>query len=346
MPRWIPIRSRPWHIQCHRLSPKMPKTDLGLRVRVSLQHHPKRQRSSRLIVARRSRRVFWWYCIDPSRLSGSPISPLTRTPSWFPAEQVKQLDSGASPNAKVEASAPVRNSQVAPVLVSTRLSSEKLPIVQSDSTPAPTTSDPEKGGQDATTAGVPVPAELGPRVPDLQERVRKRRLLIIHTRLARVFTWILLLGFVILPSTFSRNPGENNRFGLNHIFNTSLYVPFLFFSLVYSNIDFHPIRFAIGYTCCLINVFAICWLWRLRWDDPEWLLTNLFSAGLINAFSGLITTFVNFCGVQGGAAGSSTKATLVLASLCTFIYGVLTVVYYRKREQTMRRRGSGASAMV
>jgi hypothetical protein len=108
----------------------------------------------------------------------------------------------------------------------------------------------------------------------------------------------------------------------------------------------HHNRFAIGYTCCLINAFAICWLWYIRKDDYEWLFTNIFTAGLINAFSGLITTFVNLYGVQNGTIGSSTKSTLVLASFCTFVYAVLTAVYARKRLQARYRRGSRASSAM
>jgi len=137
---------------------------------------------------------------------------------------------------KVEPSAPVTNSQAPPPP-----SSEKPPLPPSDSTPATATPDPEKHeGQDpTTTAGTP--AEPGSRVPDAQERYRKRRLLIIHTRLARFFTWILLLGFVILPSTFTRAQADNQNpsssgsgtvgsdlthSAINHIANLSLYVPF------------------------------------------------------------------------------------------------------------------------
>lgn len=108
-------------------------------------------------------------------------------------------------------------------------------------------------------------------------------------------------------------------------------------------------RFAIGYTCCFINGVAICWLWRLRRDDPKWLFANLFFAGLVNAFSGLISTFVNCFSAQGGAWGSSTESTVILASVVTFIYAVLTVVYYRKSLQARRRRSGKpgvSSAMV
>jgi len=255
---------------------------------------------------------------DPSRTKDLVASDASD------GEQEKQPVKGAT--AKVEDAAP---------------SSEKPPLLPSDSTAAPTTPDPEKG-QDptipTTTAGVP--AEPGSRVPDAQERWRKRRLLIIHTRLARLFTWILLLGFVILPSTFTKeadnqqNPSTSSDTGgsnlthsaLNHIANLGL--------------------FAIGYVCCLINGFAICCLWYLRKDETEWLFTNLFSAGLINAFSGLITTLVNVYAVQNGTIGSSTKSTLILVSFCTFVYAVLTAVYARKRLRARQRRGSRASSAM
>jgi hypothetical protein len=61
-----------------------------------------------------------------------------------------------------------------------------------------------------------VPAGATPRVPTAQERRRRARLLIVHTRLAKFFAWILLLGFVILPGTFSKEEG------VKHV---PLYVP-------------------------------------------------------------------------------------------------------------------------
>lgn len=173
----------------------------------------------------------------------------TDTAQTLLTEQEKQPVNNNGPSAKVEAPAaptPVTaNSQAAPV------SSEKPPLPPADSTPTAGTPDPEKS-QDptvpTTTAGVP--AEPGSRVPDAQERRRKRRLLIIHTRLARFFTWILLLGFVILPSTFTRDQGhqaddDQNPTGsetggesltdsaINHIANLGLYVPSFLYSFLF-----------------------------------------------------------------------------------------------------------------
>jgi hypothetical protein len=66
---------------------------------------------------------------------------------------------------------------------------------------------------------------------------------------------------------------------------------------------------------------------------------NLFFAGLVNAFSGLVTTFVSIYGAHDhGANGAATKAALALTSVFTIIYAILTLVYYRKREQIRLRR--------
>jgi hypothetical protein len=203
----------------------------------------------------------------------------------------------------------------------------------------------------AAAAGPPAPPipEYVPEALDTDERrrLRQKKLLIIHTRIARFFTWLLLLGFVILPSTFSRNDqgqttqgqtsqgqtctcpgsgsgsGSGNHHGKNHIFNLSL--------------------LPLGYVCCFLNFFVTAWLWNVRKKEHDWLFQNLFFAGLVNAFSGLVTTFVNVFGVQGGTLGTSSKTTLILASVCTIIYGTLSIIYYRKRMEIRRRRGSSYS---
>jgi hypothetical protein len=90
--------------------------------------------------------------------------------------------------------------------------------------------------------------------------------------------------------------------------------------------------------CCFVNGCAISCLWYIRKTDPEWLFTNLFFAGLVNAFSGLVTAFVNIYAVQDGFHGPGSKSTLTLASACTLIYAVLALVYHRKRKQARYRR--------
>jgi hypothetical protein len=76
-----------------------------------------------------------------------------------------------------------------------------------------------------------------------QLELQRRRALIIHTRLAQFFTWILLLGFVILPGTFSRVQGGGSGNGLiDQIANLPLYVlpfPYLPFLKCLLSVVFH-----------------------------------------------------------------------------------------------------------
>ncbi|KAF8483425.1 hypothetical protein DFH94DRAFT_679960 [Russula ochroleuca] len=258
-----------------------------------------------------------------------------------PASSTPQAQGAAAQPARVEATAATTNTQ-APVSTS-----EKSPPPPSGSTPVPaatnsnTEPDPEKV-QLAAAAGPPTPAipeyvpgALDTRERDERRRLRQKKLLIIHTRIARFFTWLLLLGFVILPSTFSRNDqgqtsctcpdsgsSSGNHRGKNHVFNVSL--------------------LPLGYVCCFLDFFVVAWLWHVR-KEHDWLFENLFLAGLVNAFSGLVTTFVNVFGVQGGTLGTSSKTTLILASVCTIIYGTLSIIYYRKRMEIRWRRGSSYS---
>jgi hypothetical protein len=85
---------------------------------------------------------------------------------------------------------------LAPVSTDTEPNPEKVPL---EDPPANTT----------TTGGTP--ADTGPEaaVDDVQERRRKLKVFIIHTRLARFFSWLLLLSFVILPGTF-KETGEGS----------------------------------------------------------------------------------------------------------------------------------------
>jgi len=193
--------------------------------------------------------------------------------------------------------------------------------------------DPEKVREPeaTTTAGGPV----DPNTSETERRreFERKRTLIIHTRFAKFFTWILLLAFVILPGTFSRvqNNQANNQDSSTNPQKESTATK------VIDEIANLPLL-AIGYVCCVANACVISWLWYRQSDDPDWLFTNLFFAGFINAFSGLLTTFVNIYGAQGGQYGAASSATLAVASTCTAIYAVLTVVYYRKRSRYRYQR--------
>jgi len=151
---------------------------------------------------------------------------------------------------------------------------------------------------------------------DRQLTLRRRRALIVDTRLARFFTWLLLLGFVIVPGTFNKG---NTR-----------HIPLL----------------PVAYVCCLLNALASFLFWRRRRSDPIWLYTNLFFVGLVNAFSGFIATVVNVYGVQDGKFDPASRSTLAITCTFTAVYAVLSVIYYRKRLQGTRRQSRANSEAV
>jgi len=236
-----------------------------------------------------------------------------------PIEQEKlPATNDATPDV-VEAPAAATNYQ-APVS-----SSEKPPLPPSDPTPDPPATkldadaDADADDEDVEDPELKEtePAGARPRVPDLQERRRRAKLLIIHTRLSKFFAWILLLGFVILPGTFRQTDKIRD-------------VPLL----------------ALGFVCSMLNAFTTLFFWRLRKSNIEWLFTNLFFAGFVNSFSGMITTFVNIYGVQGGPHGAPTKSTIALTSTFTLVYGILTLIYFRKRTQLRKQRSSRVSSVV
>jgi hypothetical protein len=111
-------------------------------------------------------------------------------------------------------SAPATDSQ--PPISTLPISDEKAPPTPPDSGPAEPVN--EKGEMPTLTTIVGGPPEPGPSVINRRLLEFERRRLQRDTRLARFFTWLLLLGFVILPSTFgkSRQPNTDD---INKILN-------------------------------------------------------------------------------------------------------------------------------
>jgi hypothetical protein len=127
---------------------------------------------------------------------------------------VEQNKQPVSSTPQVEASAVTTNTQA--------------PTPAPAATNSDTEPDPEKAqlaAADAAAAAAAAPpagpVEYAPGTLEDQDRDERRRrlqakLLIVHTRIAKFVTWLLLLGFVILPGTFKDNGVKN----------ISLYVPF------------------------------------------------------------------------------------------------------------------------
>jgi hypothetical protein len=81
--------------------------------------------------------------------------------------------------------------------------------------------------------------------------------------LASFFTWILLSGFIVFPSTFtSLHDSSIVENGAGKV--------------VWKAVQNVPLIW-IAALCCLIGAFGMCWLWW-RWKkNYEWLVDHLFS---------------------------------------------------------------------
>ncbi|KAH9965338.1 hypothetical protein BC827DRAFT_1374566 [Russula dissimulans] len=238
---------------------------------------------------------------QPDQPKGPEAPSLAKDPTPDSQAALSEKQPETKPTEKTEDSAvaPATNVQAPPTNV--------------DSTRGPDT-DPELEKvteTERTTAagGAPI---------DRQLMLRRKKALHVDTRLARFFTWLLLLGFVVVPGTFSKDSGTLR------------------------NLPLLPV----AYVCCVLNALGYFVLWRRRRSDSIWLYTNLFFAGLVNAFSGFITTIVNVYGVQDGHFSTASRATLAITCTYTALYALLSVFYYRKHLQGTNRRSRVSSVAV
>jgi len=250
--------------------------------------------------------------------SGRPSAEKDNTQSSQPAAatEPESTDSKTAPAATTAAATDEKDKQQpaesATATSQTEVAAKATPPAYDPPTSDPTAASPPAdqaitnvttatgaAANSAPTAQNPDPSPDPEKQPDLDPYAEehRRRLLIVHLRLAKFFSWLLLLAFVILPGTFSR---ENEAVSTKPLF-------------------------AAVYVCTILNGCAIGWLWYQRRNDPEFLYLNLFLPGLTNSFSGLITTLVNLWAVRHGHLGAATTTTIVVPCLATAIYGVACV---------------------
>jgi hypothetical protein len=83
--------------------------------------------------------------------------------------------------------------------------------------------------------------------------------------LASFFTWILLAGFIIFPGTFTK---LRNNVSSTTETGTAGQVA----QAVVQNV---PLIY-IAASCCLLGASGMCWLWRKKDKNYEWLLNHIF----------------------------------------------------------------------
>ncbi|KAN0111391.1 hypothetical protein V8E52_008547 [Russula decolorans] len=128
-----------------------------------------------------------------------------------------------------------------------------------------------------------------------------------------VFMWIVLAGFLVLPSSFPKIQtilGDSNK--LCRVVRVARNIPLL----------------VVGFTCCgvgTIGVFCIWWRWA---HNYIWLLTSIFIPGMFIGLSGLVSTFVNLYVLQDCVHyGTTTIATITATGGYALICGFLTIIY-------------------
>jgi len=135
-----------------------------------------------------------------------------------------------------------------------------------------------------------------------------------HNLLSSFFTFILLAGFVIFPSTFT-NISASEAIASAHtateILNSVKHVPLL----------------VIAGVCCGIGAGGMIWLWW-RWrENSVFLLNKLFLPGCLNSLTGLISTLINVYGQQGGNWSITAKVTAIVTGAVMLVTGCLFLLY-------------------
>ncbi|KAF8463964.1 hypothetical protein DFH94DRAFT_825221 [Russula ochroleuca] len=141
--------------------------------------------------------------------------------------------------------------------------------------------------------------------------------------MAQVFLWILLAGFLVLPSTFPNiQTIVKDSTTLTKVVHTVRNVPLL----------------VIAFTLCGIGTFGLCLLWLKWWHKYAWLLSTIFIPGMFTGLSGVISTFVNIYGAQEGVHyGATTIATVAATGGCSVICGFLALIHaFLKRREARR----------
>ncbi|KAF8628853.1 hypothetical protein AX17_005913 [Amanita inopinata Kibby_2008] len=183
----------------------------------------------------------------------------------------------------------------------------------------------------------------------------------IHNMAASFSTWILLAGFVLFPGTFSslKNLGLNENGN-----NVSQQV-----AKGLLNAVSHVPLFVIAFICCGVGGVGMCYLWW-RWrNNYLWLVNKIFlyvvlspsstgftyswllscSPGLLNSLAGIISTIANVYGVQHGQFSVTSKVTIIVTTVISFVCGTLTLWYTlwkirrvkKKHDKAVGKEGVG-----
>jgi hypothetical protein len=135
---------------------------------------------------------------------------------------------------------------------------------------------------------------------------------LLHSILASVSTWLLLAGFVILPTAFDKVDTSKLSGTSQTIYKSVHHVPILILASI----------------SLIFGILGMCFVWLKNRDNYIWITSKVFMPGVLNSAMGLLNTLVNVYGSSAGKWGNTATVTGSVEGAILGVCGVLWAFYY------------------
>jgi hypothetical protein len=135
---------------------------------------------------------------------------------------------------------------------------------------------------------------------------------LIHSILASASTWLLLAGFVILPTAFETLDSAKLSGTSQTIYRSVHHVPILILASISS----------------IFGVLGMLFVWLKNRMNYIWITDKIFMPGVLNSTVGLLNTIVNVYGSRGGKWGNTAKVTGSVEGAILGVCGGLWAFYF------------------
>jgi uncharacterized membrane protein YgdD (TMEM256/DUF423 family) len=137
-----------------------------------------------------------------------------------------------------------------------------------------------------------------------------------HNILVLLFVWLLLVGFVVLPGSFTSSKRKQAEGETQSVRQGKL-------ALTPAN----TAALAIGFVCVVAGAFGSAWL-ALRWRrNHVWLLNKLYMPLILDAAAGLLGTVTAVYAQQGGEWSAQATVVAIIEGAILGLGIVLFLVY-------------------
>ncbi|KIM78491.1 hypothetical protein PILCRDRAFT_75454 [Piloderma croceum F 1598] len=136
----------------------------------------------------------------------------------------------------------------------------------------------------------------------------------IHGIFTKVFVWILLVGFLVLPATFVNL--QNKKTGTKGVTGDLI-----------GSLQHLPI-FIVGCACGGIGILGMCWFWY-RWQaNSIWICNNIFLPGAVNSLHGVVATVASNYGQNNKLEFVGTSKWTLIATAGLTVVCMLFFLFY------------------